>query len=378
MKQTILLEEEEPMPPLDYENRGGQIVAVCVAATVVIGLLVPMRLWVRMRIVRWLGWDDWMIVLATASSITLNAVSIAMVSYGAGRHATTIPPADFIKGLKLNLITQLLNLVSILFVKLSICFFLARLAPAPIYNRLCYGTAIFMTIYTIACEFTIAFQCVPMGKIWNRAIEGTCFSISTLQGLSYTYSAVNILTDFFLVILPVPMIWTLQIPTRQKAVLTMVLALGLFAAVSSLVKLRYTVNYGKAGDLLWDTVDLAIWSVAEINVAIFCACMPALKPLFKRFLEHTGLTASSSNKNCRSGGQSASRSHPLANLSKSAVSAGVRRGNTRQSSKQANDSEESIFAKAGQELGIHVPERQSIRSLEEGGHEPRVQDSELK
>lgn len=29
----------------------------------------------------------------------------------------------------------------------------------------------------------------------------------------------------------------------------------------------------------WDYVDAAMWSVAEVNVAVFCACLPTLKPL---------------------------------------------------------------------------------------------------
>lgn len=33
----------------------------------------------------------------------------------------------------------------------------------------------------------------------------------------------------------------------------------------------------------WDYVDAAMWSVAEVNVAVFCACLPTLKPLISGF-----------------------------------------------------------------------------------------------
>ncbi|KAI5779910.1 hypothetical protein DFH27DRAFT_520180 [Peziza echinospora] len=335
MNSTI---EEPPHFPFDpKETRGPLITRLCIGATVVISIIVPLRLIVRAKLVKWIGWDDWMIVLATV-------FAIASVHYGAGSHYPAIKPEDFPIGLKLNLITQLLNLAAILFVKISICFFIARLAPKPIYRKICYGTAIFMTFYTIFCEFTIALQCIPMEKIWNRvSVQGTCMKIPMLLGFSYTYSAVNILTDFFLVFLPVPMIWNIQIAKRQKFALILILALGSFAAACSLVKLKYTVNYGKTGDFLWDSTQLTVWSVGEINVGIVCACMPALKPLVKRFLEKTGFTTGSrGHKSSGSGAHNASNSHRLSNLPKGVATSGSRRGHSKITS-SSNESEETMI-----------------------------------
>ena len=54
--------------PLDYSNRGNAIVGTCIIAIVITGIVVPLRLYVRATMVKWVGWDDWMI-LATAVSI---------------------------------------------------------------------------------------------------------------------------------------------------------------------------------------------------------------------------------------------------------------------------------------------------------------------
>lgn len=59
------------------------------------------------------------------------------------------------------------------------------------------------------------------------------------------------------------------------------------AASASLVKLHYLSSYGKFGDFLWDSTELTIWSVTEVNVAITAASVPALKPLFKAILGST-------------------------------------------------------------------------------------------
>lgn len=36
-------------------------------------------------------------------------------------------------------------------------------------------------------------------------------------------------------------------------------------------------------DFSYDNIGIAIWSCIEVNVAILCACLPALKPLISHF-----------------------------------------------------------------------------------------------
>lgn len=91
--------------------------------------------------------------------------------------------------MKYNFVCQLISIYCLLFLKLSICLFIARLGPRPIYKRICYGTAIILSLYTVACGFTIIFQCTPVEKIWDRTgVEGTCLSRASLLGLSYAHT----------------------------------------------------------------------------------------------------------------------------------------------------------------------------------------------
>jgi hypothetical protein len=85
------------------------------------------------------------------------------------------------------------------------------------------------------------------------------------------------------------------------------------AGAASLVKAVYIVNYGKTGDFLWDSSDIAIWTVIEVGVGIVSASMPALKPLFKRALEKT-LSYSGSRSQSRNPG---SNGVPLSSLHRS-------------------------------------------------------------
>ncbi len=45
--------------------------------------------------------------------------------------------------------------------------------------------------------------------------------------------------------------------------------------------MSYISNYGKAGDFLWDSANLTIWTVTECNTGIIAGCLACLKPLFR-------------------------------------------------------------------------------------------------
>ncbi|KAL7274653.1 hypothetical protein RUND412_002435 [Rhizina undulata] len=332
-------------------DRGPRIVATAEAFMAAISFIVILRLWVRVKMVRLFGVDDWMIVFGTLMSIALSAVAIAEVRYGAGRHTADIPIDDITYGLKLNFISQFLTISATALVKMSVCFFLLRLAAKPLYQRICYGILIFTGVYTIACTFAIAFQCKPVALAWDETIEGQCMSIKLLQGMSYTYSGVSIFTDFFLVALPVPMLWDVKIRSRQKAMVCIILGFGTLqvssafvmrpflgltmqsASSASIVKMTYNVNYGKTGDFLWDSTDLTIWSIIEIDIGIITASMPALKPLFKCVLEKSGFSSGSQ--------QALSNLHPLESFQPSGITNDIR-GNVK-GDRRGNDSEESII-----------------------------------
>lgn len=80
------------------------------------------------------------------------------------------------------------------------------------------------------------------------------------------------------------MLWNINVTTRTKMSLFFILGLGCFATSCAIVRITYLGTYGMSGDWLWDTVDLATWSVVELNISIIAGSLPSLRPLFKKFL----------------------------------------------------------------------------------------------
>ncbi|KAI1136431.1 hypothetical protein F5Y05DRAFT_108158 [Hypoxylon sp. FL0543] len=301
MSTTFLPGADQP-----DENKGPHIVGAVISTTLAALVIVCARIYVRLRMVRSFGTDDYVMLAAMLLSLVGMGIVIAQVQYGAGRHAAYLDPEVNRTGLKLNFISQPIYLWAIPMVKMSVGFFLIRISPSVVYKRIIQGVMIFLMAYTFACFMTLMLQCSNLAVLWDFTIHATCWSQSTLQGLSYANSTVNIITDIFFALLPIPMLWKVKINARTKASLICVLGLGIFACAASIVKAAFISNYGKTGDFLWDSTNLTIWIAAETNTGIIAACLPCIKPMFKSIFDSSLRYGSSHKKdtyNLRTYGQ---------------------------------------------------------------------------
>nr|ALM31974.1 decarboxylase_GME4319 [Daldinia eschscholzii IFB-TL01] len=290
-----------PIPPLPGadqpdENQGPRIAGAVISTTLAALVVVCARIFVRLRMIRSMGIDDYVMLAAMLLSLIGMGIVIAEVHYGAGRHAAYLDPEVNRFGLKLNFVSQPIYLWAIPMVKVSVGFFLIRISPSIFYKRVLQGVMIFLMAYTFVCFMTLVLQCKNLAILWDNRIQTTCWSQSTLQGLSYANSTVNIVTDLFFAILPIPMLWNVKINARTKASLICVLGLGIFACAAAIVKAAFISNYGKTGDFLWDSANLTIWIAAETNTGIIAACLPCIKPMFKTIFDSTLRYGSSRKK----------------------------------------------------------------------------------
>ncbi|KAI5375980.1 hypothetical protein J4E82_005224 [Alternaria postmessia] len=111
-----------------------------------------------------------------------------------------------------------------------------------------------------------------------------CLSVSTFSQIALFNSIVNIATDFLLALLPIPVIFSLQVRIRIKIMLALVLSLGTFASVAGIMKAHVSKTILNDPErFVHDT--FSMWNFIELDVGILAASLPTLRPLFNRFLE---------------------------------------------------------------------------------------------
>lgn len=163
---TLTAKQSMPLVPgatLPDDDKGLSILSAMAAMTALASLAVCLRMYVRTRIVRIVGMDYYVMLLAlvydpSRSSKMLRVrltdlqamfiagfcIVIPEVHYGAGRHFAYLQPERVSVGLKLNFITQPIYLWANTLVKISIAFSFLRIVPSTSYRHFLYGSIVFL------------------------------------------------------------------------------------------------------------------------------------------------------------------------------------------------------------------------------------------
>lgn len=114
------------------------------------------------------------------------------------------------------------------------------------------------------------------------AMNGVCVNTNALI-LAQAYS--DVFTDIVILLLPLPCIWTLQMPVKHRLAVCGIFltgALTVGAGIAKLVAFRWTIEQtnGNNLDITFIDTPLIYWPMVESSLGIVGACLPLLRPLF--------------------------------------------------------------------------------------------------
>lgn len=110
--------------------------------------------------------------------------------------------------------------------KLSFALFLLRITRTRAHSWIIYGASLGAVVGAIIFFFVNVFQCRPVSFFWDRSQPGECLDMDIVIAIIYFYSAISVITDFTFAILPGFVIWNLQLKTRTKLAIIMLIAMG--------------------------------------------------------------------------------------------------------------------------------------------------------
>ncbi|CAG9982930.1 unnamed protein product [Clonostachys byssicola] len=258
-------------------------VVLLIPATIVFGMRLYVRGWMRKS---W-GFDDWLLVFAYPSLVLEAYTLISAATHGLGAKSATLSDAN-LEGIRKDLfILEVGNCLSCLAIKLSICVTLMRIAGRkPIYLYILYVNIALFSTTIIGTLIFIHFQCRPTAAWWDLNIPGAvCLSPIVNSGVNFTYTTVGILTDWVCSILPLFLIWSLQMNRNMKLASALLLGLGGLASIASTIRLKYLVDLLSFDDYSLAIAPFFVCGMAEPGLGMIAACSSALKPLIDRFLK---------------------------------------------------------------------------------------------
>ena len=145
---------------------------------------------------------------------------IKAVDLGMGRHVATISNmADLSTMLELVYVSEILFDAGITFAKLSaLCFYLRVFTVRSRRFKWCFGVTVFLVVAYAAYKLPLQIaECIPPRKFWEPQTPGHCTNGYTNLGHLLCGLIWDAVTDFMILILPMPIISTLHMPRGRRA-----------------------------------------------------------------------------------------------------------------------------------------------------------------
>ncbi|KAM0515875.1 hypothetical protein ACHAPS_008921 [Verticillium nonalfalfae] len=178
---------------VDDESRFTEICTILSVFCALSTIAVTLRSYTRLVLLHTFGWDDGVMVgaqiLAIAAAVTI--------------------------GLVYNM--------SMCLVKISILLQYRRIFALRMMQRITFYAVAFMVAWSITIFFLLTLVCIPVAKFWDHALPGRCLDSLTIW---YVMAAFNLVSDFAIFGLPLPVVRSLQLPKKQKVMLFAVFGLG--------------------------------------------------------------------------------------------------------------------------------------------------------
>ncbi|EHA49637.1 hypothetical protein MCOR27_003487 [Pyricularia oryzae] len=252
---------------------------------------VCLRMYTRLVVVKSPGLDDYFMVAAAACATVGMATHGVQSQNGMGKHYEFITPPMRVEYSKFGFFQSIINNTGgISILKVSIALSLLKLGGGNrAYTNTLYAFLALTAAVTIYAWCTLIFFCDPVHGYWDKTINPKCYDIKLFVVFGLVHTAVNMFTDVAFALLPIPIIWMLQMKKRTKIYLCIVLSLGLIAVVMGVLKATYQIKHGGDRDVAF-MHGVQFWAFLQLNTGIIAACAPTLKPLLGRTL-HLGSTA---------------------------------------------------------------------------------------
>lgn len=150
------------------DDKGPKILAVLWTLTGLTAVMVAARMFIRLRMLKSFGIDDYLIAISMVLSLAYCGVTTAGVSVGYGKHAQALTQENFEMAVLLNTISFLFGILSFTIPKLAVTAMITRILNPGLKQKiwlwLLVGTAAAVSCICIIILFTM---CDPPEALWH-------------------------------------------------------------------------------------------------------------------------------------------------------------------------------------------------------------------
>lgn len=254
-------------------------IAATVVGVIIANVAVALRLLAR-RVARiTLKVDDYLMMVALLFHWSIAIGGIILLCHGLGLPLSATSMDSLVVFFKTQYAGTFLYTLTVAFTKGSILFMYWRVFPCKEVRILVQIGFAVVGVWAIATCVTGALICIPVQKMWMPQIEGACLDIAQFY---YGIQIPNILTDIYIILVPIHEVYKLDLPKVQKLSLVCIFGLAVLTVIFDIIRLVAMVELSQSTEEV--TVAIAnatVWTCVEPAVGILAACLSNMRPLYK-------------------------------------------------------------------------------------------------
>ncbi|KAL8851055.1 MAG: hypothetical protein Q9221_004045 [Calogaya cf. arnoldii] len=182
-------------------------------STVVVGL----KVWTRLKIIRQFGADDILTILALLFLLAFAPLVTVSVDRGLGRHVYYLTTEARTQASKLAVLSNPLVYLAAAWPNISVAISLDKiLVPKPSQLAFLYGIPILQCLFALTSSIITYTTCTPLEGLWNPSVGDKCLPVSAVGGILYFNGALSAFTHIFLAVVPIFGLWKIRIKTKTK------------------------------------------------------------------------------------------------------------------------------------------------------------------
>ncbi|KAH6662796.1 hypothetical protein B0J14DRAFT_610215 [Halenospora varia] len=271
-------------------SRANQVYIAAAICLPLIFLFAGLRIWAKLSLMKGRRtWDDLTCTLGLIAGTFFISITVAAVGGGAyGIHQWDLTIRDFTKTqLILTLIVESVYGPCIWFIKLSLFVLYLEIFGLLKWMRFFAISGMVVTgLFYFSSMVAFLAMCVPTKGHdqfdYLFALAQPRCAKSTMPLVTAT-GVVNVISDLFLIALPLPAVWKLQLPTQRKWGVSAMFLTGFAACIASILGLVYRISITRhTTDNTWVVIPVWVTTIVEMTAGMLVCCMPTTTAAFKK------------------------------------------------------------------------------------------------
>jgi hypothetical protein len=268
------------------ESHSYQLVIVVAVMIALMTIFTGSRVYVRLRITKSFGAEDYICILAYVFTLALDIESLMMLDHPgggpAGTHIWDVTLRKWIYYSKLALANSPLARSSNISIKCAFLVFYLRLFGPKDHIRpmVWAGIGVLLSFY-VAWIIAYLVCAVPGdGGYLDPAYQAQMADKPNKLVLAACY--MSVISDVYILLIPMHQVPKLALSYKRKWGISLIFATGLMATTAGVINIicRHSKTLWDTSDMTWYGIYILMTGLIEVNLGMVCLSMPVVLALF--------------------------------------------------------------------------------------------------